>query len=53
MYLLECLGVQVDDSTTSARACAVLHNMCEQFGDYCLVDWEPINPDVTYISATW
>ena len=43
--LLKCLDMQVDNATTAVGACIVLHNICELFGDYCVEEWEQINPD--------
>ena len=43
--LLKCLDMQVDNATIAVGACIVLHNICELFGDYCLEEWEQINPD--------
>ena len=42
--------MQVYNAITAVAAC-VVHNMCELFGDYCLEEWEQINPDEDHVTS--
>ena len=37
--LLKRLDFKLENIPSIVGACIVLHNMCEVYGDYCLVEW--------------